>query len=301
MTNQDQQIDLTGLRNLMIGLSKRYGRKIVLIDNDCFYCFSDTNSGCNNILSQQQWPTCCCIHYMCSGTAKNHNWKLFFHGDQNPIRDLELAWKGPIEAFHHYSSQLSLMKWEKLMVELASMVMNITGMQRIQCKHTRIKQLMVSKILILHENRFNWFEMICHAQWNIILAQTEIIMSQRKSIISHSVSIKPYNFPLRFQTVLTLFLEWHFYLKNRYRYCVILYTVLFQFQIGVWQNSYPYSTLYLPIPSLNSWKVHLHAIISIGFARMKMYVHGCCAGFAVQVCYIVLIKSSTFLPINKYI
>jgi len=91
--------------------------------------------------------------------------------------------RGRFEAFHCSSLQLSLIKWEKLMVELASMVMNITGMQWIQCKHTRIKHLMVSKILILHENRFNWFEMICHAQWNIILAQTEIIMSQRKFLM----------------------------------------------------------------------------------------------------------------------
>jgi len=265
-------------------------QKIVFIDNDCFYCFSDTNSGCNNIWSQQQWPTCYCTHYMCSGTAKNHNWKLFFHGDQNPIRDLELAWKGPIEAFHHYSSQLSLIKWEKLMVELASMVMNITGMQRIQCKHTRSNWWSQKSSFCMKITSISLKQFVTPNETSSWPKQKSSCPRENSSF-SHSVSIKPYNFSLRFWTVLALFLEWHFYLKNRYRYCVILYTILFQFQIGVWQNSYPYSTLYSPIPSLNSWKVHLHAIISIGFARMKMYVHGCCAGFAVQVCYIVIIKS----------
>jgi len=53
--------------------------------------------------------------------------------------------RGRFEAFHRSCSQLPTIKWEKLMVSLASMVMKIFITQRIECKHTRNMRSMVSK------------------------------------------------------------------------------------------------------------------------------------------------------------
>ncbi len=98
--------------------------------------------------------------------------------------------RGWFGALHRSFARLSMIRWEKLMVALARMVMNFTVTWSFEFICTRSKEIDGLKKNIFHKNRFNRITPFHHAQ-------RTIVMSQRKIIVPKKNCHFPIDFPLK--------------------------------------------------------------------------------------------------------